>query len=66
MKKVATGAIMVGLVLLGFPVTHVLVWACALLGAYQISGYLTDLIWFGLVNKRYEKGAKLNTAGEEA
>lgn len=49
MKSIATVCLTVGMVLLGFPITEVLVWACAIVGAFVFSNVVTGLIWEALV-----------------
>lgn len=61
MRSVATVVFMVGLVLVGFPLTEVIVWGCALLGAFIFSHLITGVIWMGIkkVERRAFRSAKL-------
>jgi len=61
MRSVATVVFMVGLVLVGFPLTEVIVWCCALLGAFIFSHLTTGVIWMGIrkVERRAVKSAKI-------
>jgi len=47
-RKVATVVLMAAVVLLGFPVTEVVVWSCALVGGYMFSHLVTGIVWMGL------------------
>lgn len=49
MKRVATVVLMVGIVLIGFPLSEVFVWLCALMGAFVFSHFLAGLIWMRFV-----------------
>jgi hypothetical protein len=61
MRSVATVVFTVGLVLVGFPLTEVIVWGCALLGAFIFSHLITGVIWMGIekVERRAVKSAKI-------
>jgi|YelNatPaOPRAMG01_1025707.scaffolds.fasta_scaffold207543_2 hypothetical protein len=61
MRSVATFVFMVGLLLVVFLLTEVIVWGCALLGAFIFSNLISGVIWMGIekVERRAVKSAKI-------
>jgi len=61
MRGIATVVLMVGLVLLGFPLNEVIVWVCALLGAFIFSHLITGAIWMWVrrVERRVRRSAEV-------
>ena len=45
MRSAATVFLMVGMVLIGFPLTEIFVWACAIVGAFVFSNLATGFLW---------------------
>ncbi len=58
MKKLTTVLLLLGMVILGFPLNEVFVWSCALIGAFIFSNFITTLIWKIFVKKIQDEPGK--------